>query len=154
MPKPETAYEAPEKAGRSRWEYLLYAAFLVCVTLYFFINGSNAMQVKVGEENLTLIDPAGATYQVRFDEILSLETQYAPDFGTCVSGEETETCRYGAWRNDAWGEYTLCALSDVDQVVVVKTQDKTVVFNVENSDTTKEFYSAFQELLAQRLAGA
>ena len=151
MSEREPDREMTPRTGRSKWEFVLYGALLLCFTLYLLLNGSSAMRVSVGEESVTITDPAGAVYQVKFSEIQTLETRTAPDFGECISGEETGGCRYGTWRNGAWGEYTLCALTDVDQVIILRTGERTVVFNVESADATARFYPAFQELLAQRL---
>ena len=73
------------------------------------------------------------------------------DPGTMISGGETRKLYWGTWKNDIWGEYTLCASKKIDNALLVTSSNgELLVLNYENEKTTEALLTLFSDLVANR----
>ncbi len=134
--------------GKRNW--ILMAAILIIVTLISTLNKEGAVTLTYGEEALTVNGADGYSFQVAYDEITSIALEELPDLGTTVEGGSDASFRYGVWKNDTWGDYTLCLTTNVDTCIVLTLRDGSIyVFNYGDEDGTQVVYEDLPGVLAE-----
>lgn len=87
--------------------------------------------------------------QVEYDLIASAELVEMPDRGEHIDGKDETSIRYGAWKNEAWGDYVVVAVPNATNCVVMHLHDgRTFVFNARSNDYTAELFTQLQSHLA------
>lgn len=133
---------------------LLLIVLLLAGSLIFYFAGPSELPVdpQFDDESMTLVGPGEAPSPVviRYADILSVSEIHGLDAGTNLDGLCTEQYWFGAWRNDVYGEFTLCASPRFSDYIVLETVNGTVVFNYEDTDTTHQLYTALVDLLADK----
>ena len=131
-------------------KHILFAAALLLIMMLFAIRQSNNM-VKVYFEDTQLeIVSSKYTMTVGYDEILSAELVTAPDPGEKRDEDawDDDLIRTGNWKNEAWGEYCVCADLDPTNCIVLHLDDgSTYVFSRKSNATNQELYEKLQEHL-------
>ncbi|MGN0099101.1 MAG: hypothetical protein ACI38Y_07235, partial [Candidatus Methanomethylophilaceae archaeon] len=84
---------------------------------------------------------------VDYGEIAYVELRTDMDYGDRVGGLGNGKVLTGNFRNDEFGKYRLAIWRAVDECIVVHTTGKTVVFNLENGDTTRAFYEDLLDIM-------
>lgn len=141
---------SPFKMSAAQRRSLLIAAVIfVGVTAFSLFRSGEPMELAFRDDEMTITGPEGAPFAVAipYQDIRSVSESKAPDPGVCLEGLDTERCRFGVWRNDAYGDYTLCASPHISSYIVLKTADGVVAFNYENDDSTHHLYLALVDLL-------
>lgn len=120
---------------------------LALVLLYIFSGGSVGISLDFGEDGLTL-SASDYDWFIPYSQIESLElTEFAAP-GTLIDGTEKRTLCCGTWKNDIWGEYTLCADPRIGSCIVIRMKSGDIyVLNYENSDSTGQLHRMFTALL-------
>ena len=129
---------------------------LVLVIFSFFYWRSHVEPVTwtFDENSVTLAAPDGKLSTViAYQDIHSVSEVAGLDVGTNLTGICTDQCWFGTWRNDAYGEYTLCASPAVSDYIVLYTTNGIVVCNYESADATSHLYTALLELLDAKQTG-
>lgn len=129
------------------WLVVILAAF----TIFSTARGGTSTTLDFGDDKLTVNAPENYTYVVGYDEISSVELvdQFEP--GTMVSGGETRKYQWGTWKNEFWGEYTLCVSKQIDNALLISRSDgELLVLNYESDKTTETLLDLFHDLLADR----
>lgn len=130
-------------------KHLLFALFIFAVMIPFAIlQGNNTVKVTLAETQVQVKAPK---YQMQIDYsfIESLELVPLADPGEKMNEEsyDDDIMRFGLWKNETWGEYTVCADPDVDTCIVAYLEDGRVfVFNRKNNEETENIY---QQILAK-----
>lgn len=120
---------------------------LAMVLFYVFSGGSIGISLDFGEDALS-VSASDYDWAIPYDRIASLELAELPDWGVLTEGAERNKLCCGTWKNDAWGEYTLCVTPKNPQCIVVTMDNGDVfVLNYENSDSTTQLHNMFTELL-------
>lgn len=125
-----------------------WLVLLVFVILYVIMTDRERISVAIKDEILTCSFSSGETFDIKFEDVLSVAEIQNFEPGRFVSGSETTHFRVGVWENDQFGIYRLCSYRDVTRYVIVETQDDYFVINFESENATASFYEAFTTLLA------
>lgn len=134
---------------RKKWimNVMVFVIFVAASMIYYTAAGGNQVVLSVQETSLLIEVPKKSAQEVGYGEIRSMTLQEAPEYGTAIDGGTAGKCNYGMWQNEQWGSYYCYALTNVKDCIVLETENKVVVFNFENEDSTKAFYEAFAEKL-------
>lgn len=128
----------------------LVILILALVLFYVFSGGSLGISLDFGEESLTL-SASDYDWLIPYVQIESLELAELPDTGMLVGGTQNRTLRCGIWKNNLWGEYTLCIDPRIDSCIVITMKNGSIyVLNYENSDSTGQLYKMFSDLLSSK----
>ena len=128
----------------------LVVLILALVLFYIFSGGSVGISLDFGENEL-ILSASNYDWLIPYDEIESLELTKLPDKGTLIEGIEKRTLCCGTWKNDTFGEYTLCADPRIETCIVIRVKFGGVyVLNYENSDSTKQLHQMFTDLLRSK----
>ena len=130
------------------------AVFLVALFLITSLRGQATVSVNIDKGSMTFTGPDGYHRVIDYDEIqidsvtlISAEELDNP--GQAIAGGETRKDRWGQWENEAQGEYTACLIRKIDAAILFETTGgETVIFNMENDDTTATLSGSFPELVA------
>ena len=128
----------------------LVVLILVLVLFYIFSGGSVGISLDFGESELTL-SASDYDWLIPYEEIDSLALTDLPEPGTVIDGSETRTLCCGTWKNETYGEYTLCADPGIGKCIVIRMKTGDVyVINYENSDSTAQLHQMFTDLLRSK----
>lgn len=144
------AVQRPRKWNSAQWRNWIFILILiVCVTVFYGMKGSETVNFAFEEDGVTLTGPKDAPFSVTidYDDISSVSEITELDAGDKLTGVDTDRCRFGTWKNETWGEYTLCIIPKCADYIVFETADGVVVCNYENEDSTQHLYTAILELL-------
>ncbi len=87
-----------------------------------------------------------ADLEVDYSEIDSLAYREDIDVGTRTGGFGSPRLSMGTFQNDEFGSYTLYAYAGVEEYIVLKVGEKTLVIGMKDADATREIY---QSILAK-----
>lgn len=128
----------------------LVILILALVLFYVFSGGSVGISLDFGENELT-ISASNYDWIIPYNQIESLELTGLPDPGTVIDGSEKRNLCCGTWKNNTFGEYTLCADPRIEACIVIRMKSGDVyVINYENSDSTEQLHQMFTELLRSK----
>ncbi len=124
----------------------LVVVVVVVLTLFSAFTGTSSATLNLQDDGISISASDDLTVEVAYADIESITLEALPDsFGTCVDGKEGRNYSYGVWQSDAWGDYILAAKTSLTQVIVIETEEQTVVFNYESDDVTAQLYEHFLE---------
>ena len=126
---------------------ILGICLLVGIVIYLATRKTEGISIAVEKDYLSLSHSSGESFDISYQDILSVEETQDLNPGKNISGIETKNYMFGIWENDVYGKYNLSIYSNVERYVVVKTSEKIVVFNLESLDATDNFYKSFTELI-------
>lgn len=127
---------------------------LVAFTIFSTARGGTSTHLDFGEDKLTITAPENYTYDVEYDEIQNIEFVDEFEPGIMVSGGETRKYQWGTWKNELWGEYTLCVSKQIDNALLISHSDgELLVLNYESDKTTETLLDLFTDLLADHKDG-
>ena len=129
---------------------VLGICLLAGILIYLLTKKPEGISVTLNDDELSLSFSSGESFEIRYQDILSVEEAQDLDLGRYVSGIETKNHKFGIWQNNEFGEYNLCIYASVMHYIVVKTAEVTFVLNFESVDATDSFYKAFVEFLQTR----
>lgn len=128
----------------------LVVLILVLVLFYIFSGGSVGISLDFGESELTL-SASDYDWRIPYNQIDSLALTDLPELGTVIDGSETRTLCCGIWKNETYGEYTLCADPGIGKCIVIRMKTGDIyVINYENSDSTAQLHQMFTDLLRSK----
>jgi hypothetical protein len=133
---------------------ILGICFLVGIVIYLATRKTEGISIAVNDDNLSFVHSSGDSFEINYQDILSVEETPNLDPGIHISGIETENSKFGVWENNEFSEYTLSIYNNVRRYIVIKTFAKIFVFNLESLDATDNFYKSFTELLQAKQAEA
>ncbi|MCC8100159.1 MAG: hypothetical protein LIO78_08895 [Clostridiales bacterium] len=124
----------------------LVVVVVVVLTLFSAFTGTSSATLNLQDDGISISASDDLTVEVAYADIQSITLEELPDsFGTCVDGSEGRNYSYGVWQSDTWGDYILAAKTSLTQVIVIETEEQTVVFNYESDDVTAQLYEHFLE---------
>ena len=132
----------------SKYKNLVFILLILAMVLFYvFSGGSVGISLDFGEDALTL-SASNYDWLILYNQIETLELAKLPDTGMLVDGTQNRTLRCGTWKNDLWGDYTLCIDPRIDTCIVITMKNGGIyVLNYENSDSTGQLYQMFSNLL-------
>lgn len=135
-----------------RREFIIFIAIVVGFSLFSLRNRDSWITLNFGDDSMTLTGPDDAPFvvEISYQDILSVQKVTSLDLGENLTGIDTEKCLFGTWKNDSYGEYTLCASPSVSDYIVLETDCGITVFNYESEDMTEHLYTALAELIDEQ----
>ena len=126
-------------------QILFSIAIVLLVILFAIIENNNRIKVTFYESDF-LVKADHYSIRVSYSEIETVSfTDLAEAGEEIADGSDDGLLRTGNWRNDIWGEYYICADSEISKCIVLKLTDgQTYVFSRKDDKTTEALY---QELL-------
>lgn len=134
-------------------KYLLITGFMIAVMIVIAVSakrsdsdGTDLIYTDDGEAIITLTGPENMRIEIPADAVIVLDYISKIEFGTQLSGVETDLCCCGTFQNSAWGEYTLFAEKKITDYILFKTDKDTILFNCNSVRETEALYHALLEL--------
>ncbi len=130
----------------NRRNIIFTLALIAVVIVWGLVSGNGSGDpFDWGDTGVTVTCPDDTEFTMNYSDVVSLELVTVSDYGTCISGEETNRLRYGVWENDTWGQYELYATKSFDECIVMQSADSVLVINFEAAETTASFLDIIQE---------
>ena len=145
---PQSTPEERRSFKRKRNITMAFSAVMVVIVLMIV-----AWTMTVGnvtatlDENELSIDATMMHASVSYDEITYVELRTDVEYGDRIGGLGNGKVLTGNFRNDEFGKYRLAVWRAVEECIVVHTTGKTVVFNLEDGETTRMFYNDLSDRL-------
>lgn len=139
-----------QKKREKRAKYLnllIFAAILIVMSVLSSLFSKN-FEFQFTDESMTITDPDKSTCTVLYDDILSMEIVESPDWGTCVDGDSSRSCRWGIWENAAWGRYTMFTSTTADVCILIRTDTQVIALSYESDDVTIGLMDSLNEAIA------
>lgn len=128
---------------------LLVLLVVFVVVTFLLPNGSQRNLFTWEETQLRITFPNETSQSIPYESIDAIVLVESPDFGVCLSGEDSTNYRYGLWESDELGKYTLCAYKSFTSVIQLTTEQDIYWISYESEQTTKELYRSIVQTLAQ-----
>lgn len=130
-------------------------AALVVIVLFTMFAGQwkpDGMEFDFGETQMTITGPEGAPAPVTlaYTDICAISLRSNLELGSREEGLDNSSCRFGTWRNEEFGRYTLCAGPELPEYIVLETKQGYVAFNYQDTDATAHLHKALVELLESK----
>lgn len=95
------------------------------VVLMTVVQSADKVKVTFGEESMD-VKTAKYAMNIPYDMIDTVDIMDMPDRGEVVDGADDMAVRTGMWKNDAWGEYYVCADLKVSKCIVMHLNNDSV----------------------------
>jgi hypothetical protein len=126
---------------------ILGLCLLVSIFIYLLLKDSEGISVNVKDDHLSLLYSSGESFDISYEDILSVTETRDLDLGKNISGIDARKYKFGVWVNNEFGKYKLSIYNNVERYILIKTFNDTYVLNLESVDATDNFYKSFKELL-------
>ena len=125
--------------------YLIFGLCLFAVVIgVSMVEAHFRIEVTVTDADIS-VGSNRYNLRVEYDLIETLELVEMPDRGENIDGRDETSIRYGIWSNDTWGEYTVLAVPNATNCIVLHLNDgRTFVFNARSNDYTAEIFAQLQ----------
>lgn len=129
-----------------------HVAFILVLTAGMlaiaFFDSAEDIKITIESEDVT-IKASGYAMNIPYEMIESMELVDMPDQGEIISGKDDLVVRFGNWKNEAWGEYFICADLDATKCIVAHLNDGRIfVFSRKSNKETTEIFEALQPYVA------
>ncbi|MCH4032759.1 MAG: PH domain-containing protein [Lachnospiraceae bacterium] len=138
-----------DTSRRRHLMFLVGIAFLVAIGWQILTGSRSSVTFHTANDAFTLTGPGGTSATIAYADIKDIKSTDSFDPGTAKGGGTSGSVCYGTWKNDSLGTYTAFVDTDIDTVILVKTNDGTYAFNYEDEDATKELAEALPDFAAQ-----
>lgn len=146
-PKNNVPSEELQRRTRKYTNMLLIIVIMIGVSLFSLFHGENTVQFNWTEEHVQITAPDDTIFTIVYNEIIAAELITHPDYGYCHAGGKRSGWIYGSWENDVWGTYTLCAGTNTQQCIVLRTASETFVLSYESDDITAALYDSICDII-------
>lgn len=149
--KMDKTIPAEEQARRTRkyTNMLVILAIMIVVSLVSCLHQNHVVGFDWTETQVTVTDPAENSFTVVYADLTSVTLETVSGYGTCLDGGKAEGFYYGQWENDQWGRYTLCASTQTDCCIVMRSAENTYVISYESDEITESLYESIRSFLPQ-----
>lgn len=131
----------------SKKDAIFVTVIMVIAALVGLTMPLSPIEVTFGEASVDVVHKR-YSLNIPYEAVESLELAEMPDPGKCRDGLEGREFSYGAWVNDAWGEYTVCRDHNAPNAVLVHLNDgRLFVFSRLDREETELLYQTFLEKL-------
>lgn len=123
---------------------------LAAATIYYYFYSQTGSSMNFSQESstLTFSGPKNTSCSFSFDEITSIELAEEPDYGSAVDGGSTTgKNNYGTWESDSLGMYQSFVTTRIKPYIIIRSAEKTAIFNYDNSETTVSLYEQLTEYI-------
>lgn len=137
----------------SDWKNLFFIVAVFVIGFFGFTARSGAtVSLALDEQGLTAVGPKNSGYSIRAD-YADIENVYFVeelDLGTMQEGTQTKRAWYGTWESGELGSCEICLNPQIKGYCVIQTQQKTIVLNYENANTTKQLVEGILRVLEEK----
>lgn len=123
---------------------------ILAILLLFWRFTPPSAHLSLEGKALSVADGDTVDVSIPFAKIRTISLIGTLERGEMVRGTSTRHIARGIWKNDAYGEYTLCINERINCCLVIQTDNQTLVYNYESSETTQGIYNmlvqAFSDL--------
>ena len=129
--------------------FVILLLLVIGMTIWQSSRGRKNMQIRWEETALTITDPSNAVYTLDYSDLKQISYREGWDFGTCTSGAEDNSYKYGTWENEEIGTYRLYAAQGCSSVILLESDTEKTAISYESDQITRELYSAIIPTLAE-----
>lgn len=120
---------------------------ILCALLLFRHFAPPSAGLSFEGEALRISDGDAVDVTLPFAEIRAVSLIGTLERGEMADGTSTRRIARGTWKNDAYGEYTLCISEKINCCLVVQTDSRTLVYTYESAQTTRGIYDMLLQAL-------
>lgn len=142
--------DSPKKRVK---KYLLVVGIMIMILLILAVNAKKGSDDCIefsysenAEAMITLAGPQNMTLDIPVNEISDMLMISRIEFGIQTDGIETEGCYCGSFQSKSMGEYILYAQKNVVDYIVIQTDTRKIVFNLNSSSETKALYQTMVDM--------
>lgn len=125
-------------AKRTVAAVLVIVLAMAAVSVYIGMTSGHVSAYMDGDS--LRIDATMVDEDIPLDSIVSVELREDLDYGARTAGLGNSEYLSGKFRNGEFGSYTLAVHRSCDLSIVVHTDSRAVVFNLEDRESTEAFY--------------
>jgi hypothetical protein len=118
----------------------------LCAITSAFAFGSQQVTAELGATELQVNAPF-VNEHIQYSSITSVELRNDVNYGTRTWGYAGGTVLSGSFRNSEFGDYTLAVFRSPPQCIVVHHAGAVLVFNLDSSAGTAQFFADLQSRL-------
>ena len=123
---------------------LIFGVTVLILALLISFKPSNKVRFSFGADAVD-INTTKYSMNIPYDMIASADLLLKPDMGTKTTGFTDDIIATGAWKNEAWGEYTACLEVATDNCIVIGLTDgRTFVVSRRDNEETQRVFEEFQ----------
>lgn len=143
-----------EAAPKSRVEKI--ASKISAVTVPLVLLGAalllftGSIHITCGENALTIEASYWQDVSVDYSQIETIEYRGEFDPGVRTNGFGSPRLSMGAFRNEAFGNYTLYAYTNAEEYIVLTSGGKTLVLGMDDASKTRAIYDALLKKVGER----
>lgn len=127
----------------SKRDLVFVSLLFVAVIILSIFESANKVKVSFGD---TAVDIKSAKYSMNipYEMVSGIDLVPLEDAGEVIEGADDMAGRTGLWKNEAWGEYYICADLDVQTCIAVHLDDgRLFVFSRKDAESTEADYQEF-----------
>lgn len=121
---------------------------VICVVSTIVALGSESVSTDLNARDLRIEAPF-VDESVPYQDINGLELRNDVDYGSRSSGYAGDHLLSGNFRNDEFGNYKLAVHKATDECIVVHQGGGILVFNLDSSDKTEQFYDDLSSRISE-----
>lgn len=130
---------------RGRLLTILIVAALFAIGAFQILSGSRGyITTAMDDTHLGVCGTYGDTVFVELAAITDVQLADSLSYGTCIEGKETQNTVSGIYTNEALGQYTMHAYTDVPAYILVYYPEGVLVFNCESLPQTEKMYLSLE----------
>ena len=139
---------------QKKWEKRArYLNLLIFVGIMIAVSALSSIFLKdfafqFQDDSMTITGPDKSICTVSYSGIQSIEVVESPDWGTCVDGNSSGSYRWGIWKNDVWGQYTMYTSTTADICILIRTDTQIIALSYESDEVTTGLMESLSEAIA------
>jgi len=131
---------------KSKQSQVIFAViFVFLIGLCFIFVGQ--VKYEIIENEIKLSGTLTKSTTIKFNEIQSIEYIENLEIGTRDIGLGTFKMEIGSYSNEEYDKYKLYAYASVEHYIVIKYNDKVLLFNQSTIDSTRSIYNTLKSKL-------
>ncbi len=131
-----------------RYGIILIISIVIIVAGYSLVGGGAYTDLDIGEDSLS-VSYKDFSATVDYKDVTAIELVEVSDFGEPLGGGSDRACRWGAWENEVWGEYTQYTIAGADNGVLLRIHDGGIfLLSYESRETTVMLGELLYEMLS------
>lgn len=131
-----------------RKKTIVSIGIFVMIGLFFVVMLIQGVQVHQDQSSIEISGGVFYSVDVPYTEINEVQLTTSISFGTRKNGAALFSYKFGHYVNSEYGSYKLFVKTDVNKYIVINYgNQKTVVFNCKDEETTMQVYEKLLEQL-------
>lgn len=132
-----------------------YIVSALCLILILFIasqiQNKTSCSMDFQKEQLVITGPENTDPIILdYRNVRSVALLESYTAGELISGISNRRLNFGKYKNDLYGEYSLCAVPSIPTAIEIQTDSEVIVFNYESAEVTDKLCDTLQSFIAQK----